>query len=388
MKDNILVVTPMYKIVNRKDLIQDSECIYTLVKYWTEDYNVDILYNYINGFSKIKNIFSNNKISKIINGYNYECGETNVVITERQNLFPKQTNGLKIDKYMCKKIINKYKLIKKYKFVTIHLPSTSQYLIKNLNFIENKFAILHQTDLQYLRKNQKKFKRYLEENFDKVYCRSLAIYNEVKGYEIKNLKPDIISSGVNTIPLKNEKKFENNNIKILYVGKLIKRKNLDILIKALYKFNNIKWSLDIIGTGPMEKNYKKLSEKLNLNKKINFLGHQKHEDVLEKMEKSDIFCMPSINETLGLVYLEAMSKGCLTIGTKNEGIDGIIINNKNGFLINPNTENLYECINKIFLLDISQKRKISEEAIETAKKCSEIEKSKYYLECILKNKKL
>ena len=106
------------------------------------------------------------------------------------------------------------------------------------------------------------------------------------------------------------------------------------------------------------------------------------------MEKSDIFCMPSINETLGLVYLEAMSKGCLTIGTKNEGIDGIIINNKNGFLINPNTENLYECINKIFLLDISQKRKISEEAIETAKKCSEIEKSKYYLECILKNKKL
>ena len=56
-----------------------------------------------------------------------------------------------------------------------------------------------------------------------------------------------------------------------------------------------------------------------------------HEQVLAEMRKADIFVLPSINETFGMVYLEAMASGCITVCTENDGIAGIIENNENGF---------------------------------------------------------
>ena len=52
--------------------------------------------------------------------------------------------------------------------------------------------------------------------------------------------------------------------------------------------------------------------------------------------QSDVFVLPSVNETFGMVYLEAMSQGCIPIGTSGEGIDGIIENGKNGYLCDRN----------------------------------------------------
>ena len=48
--------------------------------------------------------------------------------------------------------------------------------------------------------------------------------------------------------------------------------------------------------------------------------------------------MPSVRETFGLSYLEAMSRGLVTIAREHEGMDGIIENNKNGFLISSKDE--------------------------------------------------
>lgn len=45
--------------------------------------------------------------------------------------------------------------------------------------------------------------------------------------------------------------------------------------------------------------------------------------------------MPSYPEGFGIVYLEAMASGCVTIGTKGEGIDGFIRDGENGFLVPP-----------------------------------------------------
>ena len=51
--------------------------------------------------------------------------------------------------------------------------------------------------------------------------------------------------------------------------------------------------------------------------------------------KSDIFIMPSYNETFGLVYLEAMSQGLPIIYTKREGIDGYFKEETVGYSVNP-----------------------------------------------------
>ena len=45
----------------------------------------------------------------------------------------------------------------------------------------------------------------------------------------------------------------------------------------------------------------------------------------------NVWIMISKNETFGLVYLEAMARGCITIGSRNQGIDGVINHGVNGF---------------------------------------------------------
>ena len=53
------------------------------------------------------------------------------------------------------------------------------------------------------------------------------------------------------------------------------------------------------------------------------------------MKKSDVFVMPSAPETFGLVYLEAMASGCIVVGAKGWGIDGLIKNGFDGYLVEP-----------------------------------------------------
>ena len=47
--------------------------------------------------------------------------------------------------------------------------------------------------------------------------------------------------------------------------------------------------------------------------------------------------MPSVNEGFGIVYLEAMASGCITVGTEGEGIADLIVSGKNGFLVPPDS---------------------------------------------------
>ena len=78
--------------------------------------------------------------------------------------------------------------------------------------------------------------------------------------------------------------------------------------------------------------------------------------------------MISKGEAFGLVYLEAMARGCITIGSKNEGIDGVIEHGVNGFLCEAGS---VECLTKLILhintLSSSQKLEISKNAMKTAK---------------------
>ena len=95
--------------------------------------------------------------------------------------------------------------------------------------------------------------------------------------------------------------------------------------KVISECENLDVELRIIGDGEELKNLKKLSSKPI------FLGRLDNTSVLEEMKNADIFALPSVNETFGMVYLEAMACGCITVCTENDGVAGIIENGKNGF---------------------------------------------------------
>ena len=156
---------------------------------------------------------------------------------------------------------------------------------------------------------------------------------------------------------------EKEKIKVLTCGQFIKRKNIDKVIKACEKFEKIE--LTVIGSGRQK--LEKISQKPI------FLGQIPHEKVLEKMRESDIFILPSKNETFGMVYLEALASGCITVCSKNDGIDGIIQDGVNGFLC----EDVEVALEKI--IDFENKNLILENAYTTISNFTKIKVAENYI---------
>ena len=94
--------------------------------------------------------------------------------------------------------------------------------------------------------------------------------------------------------------------------------------------------------------------------------------------------MISRHETFGMVYLEAMAHGCITIASKKEGFDGIIENGKNGFLCNAgDSQELFELLKQIESFSKEQKLRIRKNAIETSRHLTESIVAQKYIEDVL-----
>ena len=123
----------------------------------------------------------------------------------------------------------------------------------------------------------------------------------------------------------------------LYVGDLIPLKNVDILIQSFYELVKRDGSvkLTIVGDGAEESSLKELVSNKKLTENVVFTGRLSRERVIEVMLENDVFVMASSPESFGIVYIEAMSAGCCIVAAKREGIDGVIIDGVNGFLVEP-----------------------------------------------------
>lgn len=133
-----------------------------------------------------------------------------------------------------------------------------------------------------------------------------------------------------------------NEIFIISIGRLVFKKGFDVLIRAceniLKKDDNIK--LLIGGSGDLENELLQLVAKLNLDKKVIFVGKIHWNDVVEFLRIGDIFVLPSIIDKSGnidglpTVLLEAMSTGLPVIASDIGGVRLVINENENGLIFN------------------------------------------------------
>lgn len=171
----------------------------------------------------------------------------------------------------------------------------------------------------------------------------------------------------------------------IYVGSLIKRKHLDAVIQAFKNVSDYNDSLIIIGGGPEEDYLKRLAGN---DKRIHFKGRIPRDDVFNEMKASNVFTLISDSETYGMVYIEAMLQGCLTIASKGEGFDGIIKDGVNGFLCEPgNQKQLEKIYKRIRKMTTEERNRIGQAAIDTAIHYSESEVAERYLNDILENQR-
>jgi glycosyltransferase involved in cell wall biosynthesis len=103
--------------------------------------------------------------------------------------------------------------------------------------------------------------------------------------------------------------------KAIFIGRLVKFKGLDLLLRALERVPDLR--LDIVGTGPEGPRLKTLTQALALADRVRFIGETPDDDLPRRMADADFLVLPSttIEEMFGLVALEAMAAGRPVITT-------------------------------------------------------------------------
>lgn len=152
-------------------------------------------------------------------------------------------------------------------------------------------------------------------------------------------KSVVIPNGIDNFWFKNRlQKIERNTdniLKIIFVGNGSKSKNLISLIKAveiLLPSQKDKIKLTVVGNVSDDMLLKEFKTK----KYIDYKGFKTKKELLLLYRKHDLFVLPSLAETFGLVYAEAMSQGLPVLYTKNQGFDGQFKDGMVGYAIDAN----------------------------------------------------
>ncbi len=176
-------------------------------------------------------------------------------------------------------------------------------------------------------------KRYADKA-DTVVCVSSAIKRYL---EQAGVSPElrVICNGFavnHCLPSADRRPFS-----VIQVGHLTKQKRINVTIESFRQLRKQypDAALTLAGEGTERRALEQQCETGHLGDAVWFTGEIPNEQVMELLSRSQFFVMPSVNEGFGIVYLEAMASGCITIGTAGEGIADFIKDGVNGFLVPP-----------------------------------------------------
>jgi len=391
MNTNIAIITPFYPIKHRNDLFEDTKAVHYLIKEFPEQTNILVIHAFMHGFrhawKKAKKIFpvrGEYRDYLHMDDYNNQ-----VLFFEYPLLLPK---SLKVPSYLNKKyaqiVMDFYgKSGNEPDVAVIHFPTYYVELLKQLNpIIPRSIAIIHAFDIKNIKKRMDvNFWNSYFSSFDSIGFRSYSIKKEFEDFLGKHKNTFMCLSGIPEQYLAteiNDVVYPTSKvINLLYAGRLDQNKNVEKTINVLNRIKTeIAFEFTIVGDGLERKRLEQLAIDSHLIDKVNFTGSISRNETFGLMKNSDIFIMLSKKETLGLVYLEAMAAGCIVIGTRGQGIDGIVIDGENGFLTSSSDEEeIYQTIRYVMTLSGKEQKRIRKNAKDTVNSFSDRAVSqKYY----------
>jgi glycosyltransferase involved in cell wall biosynthesis len=128
-------------------------------------------------------------------------------------------------------------------------------------------------------------------------------------------------------------------LRILFVGNLIPRKGLHVLLEALASIREREFELDVVGSETMDRTYAAgIREKvrgLGFENRVRFHGSLDGARLADRFREAQAFVVPSSYEGFGIVYLEAMGFGLPVIASASGATDEIVQHETTGFLVPP-----------------------------------------------------
>lgn len=167
---------------------------------------------------------------------------------------------------------------------------------------------------------------------DRIIAVSPALQNRIKQHF--SISSIYIPNMVNPDVFFYKEQSTQNVFSFIAVGGLLKSKRLDFLIDCFIKEFQLDEpvTLQIIGSGPEEKILHNAISTANRESQMFLLGEMPNYDVADYLRNSGCFVLPSLGETFGVVYAEAIMCGCPVIATRCGGPESIV-NRNNGVLV-------------------------------------------------------
>ena len=195
---------------------------------------------------------------------------------------------------------------------------------------------VHGTDIfGYFKPGQEPWPRNqkIAREADALMAVSSLLMSRVSPYRGEGKISRVVPNGVDLslVPLRTT----NAARSVISVGTLKARKCMDRTLEAFARLAGEypDARLTIVGIGEMEAQLRQRIAELGLESRVAMTGGLPHEQVLELMGEHDLFVLPSWGEGYGIVYIEAMAAGCISVGALGEGIEDTIVDGENGFLV-------------------------------------------------------
>ncbi len=287
-------------------------------------YDFDIVY-YTKKKERIQNIYTAENHLRIL--------WTRGVKILRSGLYPKILKKQFLTNYDIV-IVSEYSQIMSFliskKHKNTYIYNGPYYNLFKIPFVEKLYDLLL---VKSLNKNVKSF-----------FCKTLMSKYYLEGKGIHNCT--VVGVGLDPDKFESEKIIEpetlallnkmNEKKNILYVGQIIPRKNVDLIIRAYLSVRekNSDCQLVLVGSGDSE--YKKQCEALipeSYKDSIVWCSFIKNAQLKYVYKMASVFVLPSSKEIFGMVLLEAMYFGVPVISSHSAGADTLIVDNINGLII-------------------------------------------------------
>jgi glycogen(starch) synthase len=145
----------------------------------------------------------------------------------------------------------------------------------------------------------------------------------------------VIYNGIRIEDFEGAESYGNTRPYILGIGRHVEQKGFDVLIEAFAASGLESHDLLLAGDGPERQNLEGLARKLRLDGRVKFLGRADRATAVALFRGCAFFVLPSRQEPLGIVNLEAMAAGKAVIASRTGGVPEIVADRETGLLLPP-----------------------------------------------------
>jgi len=211
-----------------------------------------------------------------------------------------------------------------------------------------------------------KWMRYYYNRCQAIAVPSYPVEKVLRGYGVRT-KIEVIKTGISLgavadrVEVRRTFDIPEDAFLLLYVGRIAKEKNLDLLLNAfdIIKRNHSQTRLMLVGGGPYGQVSARKAQELGLRDSIHFLGMLDRSVAAKTYAAADVFVFPSITETQGLVICEALASGLPCVAVRAAGTPEVIEDGVDGILTENDPNDFAAAVSRL-IVDHELRRRLSE----------------------------